>query len=40
MESEIIDVEQFSKEGKTPPKAKKYRIEIDEEIYVVEERDV
>ncbi|HMX00892.1 MAG TPA: multiubiquitin domain-containing protein [Cyclobacteriaceae bacterium] len=36
MESEIIDVEQFSKEGKTPPKANKYRIKIDREVYVVE----
>jgi len=36
MESEVIDVEQFSKEGKTPPKAKKYRIKIDREVYVVE----
>lgn len=36
MDTEIIDVEQFSKDGKTPPKDKKYRIKIDREVYVVE----
>jgi hypothetical protein len=36
MDTEIIDVEQFSKEGKTPPKAKKYRIKIDRQVYVVD----
>lgn len=35
MEDEIIDVEEFSKAGKTPPKGKKYRIKIDREKYVV-----
>lgn len=35
-EIEIVDVEQFSKDGKTPPKAKKYRIKIDRQVYVVE----
>ncbi len=36
MESEIIDVEKFSKDGNTPPKGKKYRIKIDREVFVVE----
>lgn len=36
MEDEIIDVEEFSKAGKTPPKGKKYRIKIDRETFVVE----
>lgn len=36
MESEIIDVEKFSKDGNTPPKGKNYRIKIDREVFVVE----
>lgn len=36
MEIEIIDLEEFSKAGKTPPKGKKYRIRIDREVYVVD----
>lgn len=26
---EIIDIEMYAKEGKTPPKGKKYRIKVD-----------
>lgn len=37
MEDEIIDLEEFSKAGKTPPKGKKYRIKIDRDVYVVKE---
>jgi hypothetical protein len=36
MEIEIIDLEEFSKAGKTPPKGKKYRIRIDREVYVID----
>ena len=36
METEIIDLEEFSKAGKTPPKGKKYRIKIDREVFVIE----
>ena len=36
MEIEIIDVEEFSKAGKTPPKEKRYRIKIDREVFVVD----
>jgi hypothetical protein len=35
-EKEIIDVEQFSKEGKNPPKDAKYRIKIDRDVYEVD----
>jgi hypothetical protein len=35
-ETEIIDLEAYSKEGKPVPKGKKYRIKIDREIFVVE----
>lgn len=33
---EVIDLEQFAKEGKPVPKGKKYRIRIDKTQYVVE----
>lgn len=33
---EIIDLEEFSKENKKPPKNKKYRIRIDRQQYVVD----
>lgn len=33
---EIIDLEEHSKAGKPPKKAKKYRVRIDKEKYVVE----
>ena len=32
---EIIDLEEFAKAGRTPPRAKRYRIRIDKERYVV-----
>ena len=34
---EIIDLEQFSKEDKKPPKKRKYRIKVDREKFVVNE---
>src|SRR6267154_3112271 len=37
---EIIDVEEYSKEGKTPPSGKHYRIRIDREIFVVEKNSL
>jgi hypothetical protein len=33
---EIVDIEEFAKSGKKPPHARKYRIRIDKEKYVVE----
>jgi Multiubiquitin len=30
-----IDLEQFAKEGKPPPKAKRYRIRVDDQHFVV-----
>jgi hypothetical protein len=33
---EIIDLEEYAKAGKTPPKARAYRIRIDKEQKVVE----
>jgi hypothetical protein len=35
-EEEIIDLEDFAKGGKKPPKAKKYRIRIDKAKYDVD----
>lgn len=32
---EIIDLEEYAKSGRNPPKAKKYRIRIDKEKFVV-----
>lgn len=40
MNIEIIDVEEFSKAGKTPPPGKKYRIKIDRNFYEVEKECV
>lgn len=36
MTEEIIDVEDYAKEGKTVPKGKKYRIRVDGEKYVTD----
>ncbi len=33
---EIIDLEEYAKTGRKPPKAKRYRIRIDKKHYVVE----
>jgi len=33
---EIVDVEEYGKSNRRPPKAKRYRIRIDKERYVVE----
>lgn len=33
--SEVIDIEQYAKEGKTPPKGTTYRIRVDKDYYVV-----
>ena len=32
---EIIDIEMYAKEGKNPPKGKKYKIKVDGSEYVV-----
>lgn len=32
---EVVDLEFYAKEGKTPPKAKKYKIKIDKNVYEV-----
>ncbi len=34
--SEYIDIEEYSKAGKEPPKGKKYLIKIDKALYKVE----
>ena len=34
---EDIDIEQYSKEGKAPPKGQRYKIRIDREQYTVNE---
>jgi hypothetical protein len=31
---EIIDIEEYAKQGKTPPKGKKYRIKVDRETLI------
>jgi hypothetical protein len=36
MTDEIIDLEAFAKEGKTPPKGKKYQLKVDHEKYVTD----
>jgi len=33
---EVIDLEEYAKTGRKPPKAKRYRIRIDKNYYVVE----
>ncbi len=33
---EIVDIEEFSKASKTPPKCRRYRIKIDRDRYVVD----
>lgn len=33
---EVIDLEEYAKEGKRPPPSRKYRIRIDKQYYVVE----
>ena len=35
MSEEIIDIEEFAKTGRKPPLAKRYRIRIDKEQFVV-----
>lgn len=35
-DTEIVDIEAYAKEGKVPPKGKRYRIRIDKQSYVVE----
>jgi len=37
LELEVIDIEEYCKAGKHPPKNRRYRIKIDKEKYVVEE---
>jgi hypothetical protein len=33
---ELVDIEEHAKKGKKPPKAKKYRIRVDKEYFIVE----
>ena len=33
---ELVDVEEFGKAGRKPPKARRYRIRIDKERYIVD----
>ncbi len=35
---DIIDIEEYVKEGKTVPSGKKYKIRIDKERYIVEKQ--
>ncbi len=35
--SEVIDIEAYAREGKTPPKGKKYKIKVDNIEFVVPE---
>lgn len=34
-QDDIIDIEQFAREGRTPPRCARYRIRIDREHFVV-----
>lgn len=34
--SDVVDLEEYSKTNRTPPKAKRYRIRVDKEHYEVE----
>jgi hypothetical protein len=34
--AEEVDLEQFAKEGKPPPHAKRYRIRVDDQHYIVD----
>lgn len=33
---EVIDIEEYAKSGRKPPRARAYRIRIDKQIYTVE----
>jgi hypothetical protein len=35
IDQDVIDIEEYAKAGKKPPKAKNYRIRIDKDRYVV-----
>ncbi len=37
VDEEIVDLEECAREDRRPPRAKKYRIRIDREHYIVEE---
>lgn len=37
LSDEIIDIEEYAKNGHKPPKAKRYRIRIDKQHYIVEQ---
>lgn len=36
IDQDVIDIEEYAKAGKKPPKAKNYRIRIDKDRYVVQ----
>lgn len=35
IDQDVIDIEEYAKAGKNPPKAQSYRIRVDKERYVV-----
>lgn len=37
LENEIIDLEEFSKDNRKPPRKRRYRIKVDRQKYVVNE---
>ncbi|CAN5341322.1 hypothetical protein BH10BAC4_BH10BAC4_05570 [soil metagenome] len=37
---EIIDIEEYFKQGKTPPKGKKYKIKVDRETFTVHQESM
>lgn len=37
LENEIIDLEEYSKDNRKPPRQKRYRIKVDRQKYVVDE---
>lgn len=36
LSDEVIDIEEYAKTGRTPPRARRYRIRIDKQQYTVE----
>jgi len=35
--TDIVDLEQYAKDGKNPPKAKQYRVRIDDKHYIFDQ---
>ena len=40
MEIEVIDIENYAKEGKTPPAGKKYQIRVDNAKFITEKESL